>query len=138
MILHGLAARAVCAAVIGGSLLAAFFLVRALVLARASRSSPGLAQFRRGLPGIVYFTTPDCVTCRAAQRPALRALEERLDGRIQVIEVDAAHRPDLARQWSVLSVPTTFILDRNGRPRQVNHGFASTEKLLGQLERLAG
>ena len=39
----------------------------------------------------------------------------------------------LARDWSVLSVPTTFVLDRDGTPRQVNHGFASTEKLLGQI-----
>jgi len=67
----------------------------------------------------------------------LSALEQRLEGRVQVIEVDALDRPDLARQWSILSVPTTFILDRDGRPREVNHGFASTEKLLRQL-RLVG
>ena len=41
-----------------------------------------------------------------------------------------------AKQWSVLSVPTTFILDRDGRPRQVNHGYASTEKLFGQIAAL--
>ncbi len=137
MILHSLGARAACAAAITGSLVTAFFLVRAFVLARASRSSRALTHFKRGVPGIVYFTTPDCVTCRAAQRPAIQALEKRLDGQVQVIEVDAADRPDLARQWSVLSVPTTFVLDRTGRPRQVNHGFASTEKLLGQLQRIA-
>jgi thioredoxin-like negative regulator of GroEL len=81
----------------------------------------------------VYFTTEDCVACKVAQRPALEALKERLDGRIQIIEVDALGRPDLARSWSVLSVPTTFVLDHDGRPLHVNHGVATTRKLLAQL-----
>ncbi len=135
--LSGIVLRSICSAAIVGFCVAAFFLVRTVVLARAGRVSAGLSAFKRGVPGVVYFTTPDCATCRAAQRPALQALEKRLDGRIQVIEVDAADRPDLARQWSVLSVPTTFILDGNGRPRQVNHGFASTAKLMSQLHRVS-
>jgi thiol-disulfide isomerase/thioredoxin len=129
--------RLICAAAIIGFSLAAFALVKALVLARASRVSAGLSVFSPGKPGIVYFTTPDCVTCKAAQRPALRALERQLEGMVQVIEVDAIDRPDLAKQWSVLSVPTTFILDRDGKPRQVNHGFASTAKLLNQLRQVS-
>jgi hypothetical protein len=56
-----------------------------------------------------------------------------MPGSVQVIEVDAQDNAALAREWSVLSVPTTFVLDRDGIPRQVNHGFASTEKLLGQI-----
>jgi len=55
-----------------------------------------------------------------------------------VIEVDAEARPDLANYWGVLSVPTTFIIDARGEPRRVNHGVASTDKLLGQLEEVAG
>jgi thioredoxin-like negative regulator of GroEL len=127
---------ALTAAVIGFSV-AASFLVRALVLARARRASKQLSDIRSRVPTVVYFTTPDCVTCKAAQRPALRALESQLDGKVQVIEVDALNQPDLARRWNVLSVPTTFILDRNGTPRQVNHGFASAAKLMSQLQRVS-
>ena len=129
--------RLIAAAGIIGFSAAAFALVKMVVLAKARGSSAGFSAFRRGVPGIVYFTTPDCVTCTAAQRPALRALVKQLDGNVQVIEVDATGRPDLARQWSVLSVPTTFILDRDGKPRQVNHGFASSAKLLSQLRRVS-
>jgi len=128
--------RLVMAAAIIAASLAAWALVRALVLSRARRGAAGLSVLRPGLPGILYFTTKDCLTCKAAQRPALRDLERRLYGRIQVIEVDAVDRPDLAKNWSVLSVPTTFVLDRSGRPRQVNHGFASAAKLLSQLQRV--
>jgi thiol-disulfide isomerase/thioredoxin len=119
-----------------GLSVAAFFLVKAVVLARARRVSTQLLEIRSGVPTVVYFTTPDCVTCKAAQRPALRALESQLDGKVQVIEVDALSQPDLARKWNVLSLPTTFILDRNGTPRQVNHGFASAAKLMSQLQRV--
>jgi len=135
--IHGVIARLACAAVVVSLFLAAFAVARAVILSRAGRLAGRLPAFHRGLPGILYFTTPDCVTCKAAQKPALRALEEQLAGRIQVIEVDAVNRPDLARQWSVLSVPTTFILDTVGKPRQVNHGFASTAKLMGQLEKVS-
>ena len=76
------------------------------------------------------------MTCKAAQAPALRALSERLSGEVQVIEVDALDDKALAKKWSVLSVPTTFILDSTGRPRDVNHGFASTEKLFSQIRQL--
>jgi len=128
--------RLLCASAVIGLTAGAFFAFRALVLARAARAAAGFSLFRRGKPGILYFTARDCATCKAAQLPALQALERHLDGGVQVIEIDALNRPDLAREWSVLSVPTTFVLDKAGRPREVNHGFASTEKLLSQLRRV--
>jgi thioredoxin-like negative regulator of GroEL len=54
--------------------------------------------------------------------------------RLQVVEIDAASQPEIAKQWGVLSVPTTFILDEDGKPRHVNHGITPTDKLLKELE----
>ncbi len=121
------------AVLIASALFGGYRLLIVLVLSRARRKARGLSLFTPGLPAVLYFTTPDCVTCKAAQKPALRALQDRLNGLLQVIEVDALDSPALAREWSVLSVPTTYILDRDGRPLQVNHGYASTEKLIAQL-----
>ena len=128
-----IARLAYAAAIAGGGVLL-YILVRSLVLAKARRNSASLGRFKRGLPGIVYFTTPDCGACKAVQRPALVALQARLQGSLQLIEVDATDRPDLAKAWSVLTVPTTFVLDREGRPRHVNQGVASTDKLASQLQ----
>ncbi len=125
--------RLLLALLVAGALVGAYHLVRLRVLRKARGGAKGLTGFVPGTPGVVFFTTPDCATCKAAQRPALSRLEERLSGRVQVIEIDAAANAELARQWSVLSVPTTFILDPSGEPRQVNHGFASAEKLIGQV-----
>ncbi len=122
--------------ILAAGLLVVFRLVTRRVLAGARGAADRLAVFKPGVPGVVFFTTETCVTCKAAQRPALARLEERLPGRVQVIEIDAEDNAELARAWSVLSVPTTFVLDRSGAPRQVNHGFASTEKLLGQLRQV--
>ena len=125
--------RLVLAVALIAALVGTYRAATAYVLLRAGKKGRGLLPFRPGTPGVIFFTTPDCVTCKAAQRPALAELADRLSGSVQVIEVDALDNAALAREWSVLSVPTTFVLDRKGTPRQVNHGFASTEKLLGQI-----
>jgi thiol-disulfide isomerase/thioredoxin len=120
-----IALRAAYALAIVGGCIAAYFGIKALVLAKARKSARLFGLLSRGVPGIVYFTTPDCAVCKAVQRPALKALKDSLADRIEVVEVDAYERPDLAKSWSVLSVPTTFVLDRAGRPLHVNHGAVS-------------
>jgi thiol-disulfide isomerase/thioredoxin len=94
---------------------------------------PGLENLRPGTPAILYFTTPECAPCKTIQRPALQRLQQQLGGQLQVIEINAAEKPDLAGAWGVLSVPTTFVLDPQGRPRHINHGVTNAEKLLHQL-----
>lgn len=108
------------------------------LLRRASRKKLGLEGFKPGKSTILYFTTPHCLPCKTVQRPALAKLAEMVGDGVEVIQVDALERPDLAEAWGVLSVPTTFLIDSSGEPRGVNHGTASAEKLLGQLERIEG
>ena len=104
--------------------------------ARFAPSDPLLATLRPGVPAILYFTTPFCAPCFTQQRPALQRLRDLLGDGVQVIEVDAMAQQDAADRWGVLSVPTTFILDGQGRPRQVNHGVAGVDTLMRQVQRL--
>lgn len=119
---------------------AIYWLANRAILYRAQRNGASNASelpFEpRGLPAILYFTTPECAPCRTIQRPALQRLQERLSGRLQVVEVNAQERPDLASRWGVLSVPTTFIIDARGQLRHVNHGVTRAEKLMHQLENI--
>lgn len=111
---------------------AAARLAARLWLARARRA-PGLEGFRAGRPAVLLFSAPGCAPCETLQRPALRALLDEHAGAIQLLEIDALARPDLADAWGVLSLPTTFVIDRRGRPRRVNHGVARRERLETQL-----
>lgn len=113
--------------------LALYKLVNRLVLARAQSQAGNIRSINQGKPAILYFTTPDCVPCKTTQRPALQRLQERLGEKVQVIEVNAYEKPDMARTWGVMSVPTTFILDAQGKARHVNHGVASTDRLIEQV-----
>lgn len=105
-----------------------------LVLARTAGKFKGLDGFSLGTPAILYFTTPTCIPCKTIQRPAIQQVQQTLGDGIQIIEIDASDHKDLASEWGVLSVPTTFIIDKNGQPRQINHGIARAEKLLAQLK----
>jgi thioredoxin 1 len=104
-----------------------------LFLKRRTHLGLNLEQHQTGTPAILYFTTPDCMPCKTIQRPALDEISSIYGSSIQVIEVNALTQPELADSWGVLSVPTTFIIDAQGRPRRVNHGAARSEKLIRQL-----
>ena len=120
-----------------GAGMAAYWVWNWLQLRRLVRTSavnaPGLEVLRPGTAAVLYFTTNECAVCRAAQKPALEQLQSRLGQAVQVIEVNATERPAVADHWGVLSVPTTFIIDRQGQPRRVNHGLTGREKLTAQL-----
>lgn len=103
------------------------------VLDRRARKGLGLKAYVHGRPAILYFTAPGCAPCITVQRPALMELYTAFDGRLQVIEVDCTENPELADAWGVLSVPTTFVIDSQGRPRGVNHGVARAMRLRDQL-----
>ncbi len=116
----------------------AYRLLNAWLLRRARRRYPLLPKPQRGAPALLYFSTPECQPCKSVQKPAIQRLQELIGEDVQVMEVNAAEDARIAAQWGVLSVPTTFIIDAQGRPRFVNHGVASTEKLLRQILKISG
>jgi thioredoxin 1 len=115
---------------------AAYWFFNQHLLVRAKNNIFTLFKTLPNKPVIVYFTTPDCVPCKTIQRPALDQIKSLLGEKLQVIEIDASERPDLAQRWGVMSVPTTFLLDANGEARYVNNGVARVEKLMEQVQTL--
>ena len=128
--------RFVAALAIIGLGLFAYWCVNQRLLLRAQNNVLSLFSKLPNKPVIVYFTTPDCVPCKTVQRPALRKLSGLMGDKLEVVEIDATERPDLAKQWGVMSVPTTFLLDARGDARYVNNGVARMEKLMEQLQTL--
>ena len=62
-------------------------------------------------------------------------VEQRIGAeQVRVVHVDAAHQPEIASAFGILTVPSTVVLDPGGRVAAVNHGFASTQQLVRQLQ----
>ncbi len=137
--IDGVLVRLIILFALGGLAILAYRLLRRWQVRRTVAFAPGdplLSARRPGVPAILYFTAPTCVPCKTRQRPALCRLADELGEGVQIIEVNALEQPDAADRWGVLSVPTTFVLDRQGRPRQINYGVTGVEKLRQQLQGL--
>ena len=90
---------------------------------------PILRQIKRNATAIVYFTADFCTACHYQQKPALARLHEQWGDKLQVIEVDAEAQPELAKQWGVMSLPTTFVVSPDGTTQTVNYGVTQTAQL---------
>lgn len=102
---------------------------------KLAATDPILMNIQRGKSAVLYFTADFCVACKTQQMPALQKLTDTLgDDMVQIIKVDAEQQADVAERWGVMSLPTTFVLDTNGKPRAVNYGVASADKLIKQLQ----
>ena len=136
------------AAVVVGVALAAILVVwlvrryiesqRRLVIAASISRLPADSGAGRvsGPVRILAFSSDDCRQCHTLQAPALqRVLAARPRG-LQVSEVDAPSSIDLVEQYRVLTLPTTVVLDAAGQVHAVNYGFANTEQLLKQVDKV--
>jgi len=115
---------------------AAYWLINQRLLVRAKDNLFTLFKTLPKKPVLVYFTTPDCAPCKTVQRPAIEQVRNLLGEKLHVIEINAYERPDLAKVWGVISVPTTFLLDARGEARYVNNGAARANKLMEQIQTL--
>jgi thioredoxin 1 len=88
-----------------------------------------------GEAALLYFTTEQCAQCRFQQSPILKQLTALTP--IPVHEVNAMDKSDLVSHYGVMTVPTTVLLDRTGRPVAINHGVAPLQRLREQAAMIA-
>jgi len=128
-------------ALIALMLIAAGFLAYRLMQRRQLRragstatNDPILGDNRSDVPTIVYFTTPTCAPCRLQQTPILDRLQMEMgENNLRTVRIDASEDPETAARWGVFSVPTTFVLDETGQPRNVHNGVVGIETLREEL-----
>jgi hypothetical protein len=104
---------------------------RQVVLAR--QSIPGVQYGERPVT-LLVFSSEDCRPCHTLQAPAIQRVLRTRGEIITVQEIDAPSSPDLTAHYSVLTVPTTVLLDTAGKARSVNYGFADEHTLLRQID----
>ncbi|HJW33832.1 MAG TPA: thioredoxin family protein [Holophagaceae bacterium] len=101
---------------------------------RASEASRGL-HAPESLPALVYFWSDGCSVCKRKQRPVIEeVLGEYGEGRLRLIAYDIEEQPEVAAEWGVGTLPTTFLMDAHGRIKHANNGLITAESLRRQVE----
>jgi thiol-disulfide isomerase/thioredoxin len=85
-------------------------------------------------PTVVHFGADWCGPCVMVRRVVDQVCDA-LPG-VAHVEIDMDENPDAARRLSVLSLPTTFIFDSNGRRRYRASGVPTAADLRSALEPL--
>jgi thiol-disulfide isomerase/thioredoxin len=107
-------------------------------LLKAAAEVPSVDTSELGLsdtgPTIVHFSAPCCGPCAT-----VRGVVDQVCADLPTVshlEVDMDANPDAARKLSVLSLPTTFVFDADGRQRYRASGVPTAADLRSALEPL--
>ena len=89
-------------------------------------------------PQVVYFWSTGCSQCIAVQTPVIDNLA-RVAGKdnLTVRKFNVGESLDQANNWGVKTVPTTFVLDKDGTVQHVNNGLVTEKVLVEQIEVLS-
>lgn len=108
------------------------------VAAESSPASAAAAVADLGLstsgPTVVHFSAPWCGPCDRVRRLVEQVCDDM--GDVAHVEVDIDANPAAARQFAVLSLPTTLIFDVDGRQRYRSSGVPKAGDLRSALEPL--
>jgi thioredoxin-like negative regulator of GroEL len=111
---------------------AAYYALRFLHLRRMKPTAQDA-----GIPALLYFRSDSCAVCPAQGR-IIDQLAAQWGGRLRIERIDAEREPEVASRYRVFTLPTTVLVDDDGRIQQVNYGLTDGRKLSRQLTELVG
>ncbi len=107
-------------------------------LLKAAAEAPSIDTSELGLsdtePTIVHFSAPWCGPCATVRRVVDQVCADLPT--VSHMEVDIDANPEVARKLSVLSLPTTFVFDADGRQQYRSSGVPTDDELRSALEPL--
>lgn len=95
---------------------------------RLSRSTTVSTQ-----PTLLYFRSESCTVC-PTQAHYIDTAAQEWNGRIAIQNIDAELEPDKANKYNVFTLPTTIIVDTQGKVREINYGLTQPHKLSQQIQ----
>ncbi len=88
-----------------------------------------------GKPTLVDFSSDRCIPCLQL-RPVLNALNDKFQGKVNVMMIDVTQEKDLSRQYRIRVTPTLIFFDAKGKETGRRMGFmdqAAIEKKMKEL-----
>ncbi len=82
-------------------------------------------------PTVVHFSATWCSPCKQVRRVVDQVCDDL--GNVAHVEIDMDDNPGAAKRLSVLSLPTTFIFDADGRQRYRTAGVPKADDLRSAL-----
>jgi thioredoxin-like negative regulator of GroEL len=82
-------------------------------------------------PTVVHFSATWCGPCSQVRRVVDKVCDDL--GEVAHVEIDMDDNPGAAKRLSVLSLPTTFIFDADGRQRYRTAGVPKADDLRSAL-----
>jgi len=113
------------------------------LIAFASGSSSGEttvnSEVVSGIPAKSIVTLVDlgaktCIPCKMME-PILAELKSEYQGRAEVIFIDVHEKPDMAKPFGLMAIPTQIVYDRQGKEVFRHMGFLEKKALVEQLDK---
>lgn len=92
-----------------------------------------------GKTTLLYFSTKECVVCKYQQIKEVDAVRQTFpEDTLDIHKFNPLERPDLAKMFAVVNVPTTVVLDGQGNLHAVNCNLAKARELTVQIKAAQG
>jgi len=113
-----------------------YFILRRSQLQRAQSAllNKNGVQLKAHSHHIVYFWSEGCSQCKNSQKPTLDKLMETLKQRnVELVSIRVEDNVKLVNLWGVKTLPTTYVIDQQGKVSHVNNGLVSGANIIVQL-----
>ena len=90
-------------------------------------------KLQEKLPLLVDFGSDTCVPCKMIM-PVLEEIAEEYKGKLNVLILNVAEYGDLASEMGVMSIPTQFLYDAEGKLLGQHIGFLPKEEFVKILK----